>query len=191
MAPRFSVDGARSLQIGSGLTGWAEGGLGYVCGPSAGFVLPNGARRSPDASRTAKDRVAALDPVSQEGFWHLCPDFVVELRCASDRIRTLRAKMDEYMANGAQLGWLIDAEARTVSIYRPRQEVELLANPAKGQGKNCSRAQCEVPSPDNMWARSTIQVEPREEPHDDTDRNVNQKIGTHLVRIDVGAEIVP
>ena len=127
MAPTYSLTGARNLRIGRQLDTWTEkDGRGIACDSSAGFVLPNGARRSPDASWTLKRRIAQLDAKSREGFWHLCPDFVIELRSASDRVRTLQAKMDEYMANGAQLGWLIDAENRTVSVYRAGHEVELL-----------------------------------------------------------------
>ena len=59
----------------------------------------------------------ALDPAAREGFWHLCPDFVIELRSQSDRIRALREKMAEWLANGAQLAWLIDPEARRIEIY--------------------------------------------------------------------------
>jgi Uma2 family endonuclease len=95
-------------------------------GFQAGYVLPNGARRSPDASWTLKSRVKALDQQSRDGFWHLCPDFVIELQSASDRPRLLREKMEEYMANGAQLGWLINPKKRSVAIYRPDRAVETL-----------------------------------------------------------------
>ncbi|MFN0104206.1 MAG: Uma2 family endonuclease [Bryobacteraceae bacterium] len=125
MAPTYSLAGARNIWIAYRLNEWAKAdGRGIVCDSSTGFRLPNGARRSPDASWTLKRRIEELDPVSREKFWHLCPDFVVELRSASDRLRPLREKMAEYLANGAQLGWLIDAEKRTVSIYRPEREVE-------------------------------------------------------------------
>lgn len=61
------------------------------------------------------------------GYWHTCPDFVIELRSQTDRIRILRDKMAEWLANGAQLGWLIDPESRTVEIYRPGVEAETRA----------------------------------------------------------------
>lgn len=67
----------------------------FATGPSAGSVLPNCARRSPDAAWTAKGRVLALDPKSLEGFWHLGPDFVIELRSKTDRLPVLRRKMQE------------------------------------------------------------------------------------------------
>ena len=64
---------------------------------SAGFVLPNGARRSPDSAWTLKSEIAKLPAQSREGFWHLCPAFVIEPRPATDRLRTARAKMQEYI----------------------------------------------------------------------------------------------
>jgi len=71
-----------------------------------------------------------------ERFWHLCPDFVVEVRSHSDRSRALRETMREWIDNGAQLGWLIDPETRTAEIYRPNCEPEILtgAQLLKGEG---------------------------------------------------------
>lgn len=95
-----------------------------ACDSSTGFALPNGARRSPDAAWTLKSRVAQLDAASREKYWHLCPDFVVELQSSTDRPRILKDKMREWLANGAQLGWLIDPEHRSVAIYRPEGQAE-------------------------------------------------------------------
>jgi Uma2 family endonuclease len=127
MAPSTPMAGVRRSHF-LGLFGrWAMNDQrGVTCDSSTGFVLPNGARRSPSLSWTLKSRIAELD--SPEGFWHLCPDFVMELKSPSDRLRTLKAKMTEYMENGAQLGWLIDPEARSVSIYRSTGEVEIHTN---------------------------------------------------------------
>jgi Uma2 family endonuclease len=38
--------------------------------------------------------------------------------------------MQEYIRNGAQLGWLIDPLERRVYIYRINEEVELLSDSA-------------------------------------------------------------
>ena len=65
----------------------------------------------------------------------LCPDFVVELRSRTDSLKNLRQKMDEYMANGAQLGWLIDPLERKVHVYRPSAPVEELDNPQTISGE--------------------------------------------------------
>ena len=127
MAPTYSSTGARNQEIGVQLGVWAKlDGRGITCDSSAGFVLPNGARRSPDASWTLKSRIEQMDAAQREKFWHLCPDFVIELKSASDRPRAIHKKMIEYLANGAQLGWLIDPGTRTVSVYRREGEVETL-----------------------------------------------------------------
>lgn len=120
MPPTFSTTGDRNSEIGYQLRRWAKkDGRGRTYDSSTGFVLPNGARRSPDASWVLKSRI----PLSnRDGFLHLCPDFVIELRSSSDRPRVLKNKMQEYIANGAQLGWLIEPDTRSVTIYRPDRE---------------------------------------------------------------------
>ena len=127
MAPNFTLTGFRNSKIDRQLAVWAEqDGRGIVGDSSAGYVLPNGARRSPDASWVAKDRIRQMDNKSLQGFWHLCPAFVIELKSESDRLRTLRNKMQEYVENGAELGWLIDPEKRSVEVYRSGGEPRLL-----------------------------------------------------------------
>ncbi|HEX5085075.1 MAG TPA: Uma2 family endonuclease, partial [Blastocatellia bacterium] len=64
----------------------------------------------------------------------ICPDFVVELRSKFDRLKTLRNKMEEYMTNGAQLGWLIDPIEKKVHIYRQEAPVEILDKPTQISG---------------------------------------------------------
>ena len=130
MPPAYSDTGSKELDIAAELRSWArQDGSGVTFGPSAGFTLPNGAVRSPDASWIPKSRLAELTTEDKSGFAHICPDFVVELRSRSDRLSVLRAKMDEYMENGARLGWLLDPLDRRVYVYRPNSEVEILQNP--------------------------------------------------------------
>jgi Uma2 family endonuclease len=129
--PTGSESGNRNARIITQLGVWSEANenLGEIFDSSAGFKLPNGANRSPDASWVARQRWDALTPAEKKAFAPLCPDFVVELRSATDAIKDLREKMEEYMGNGAKLGWLIDPQNRRVEIYRPRQAVEVLQNP--------------------------------------------------------------
>jgi Uma2 family endonuclease len=136
MPPTFSLTGAQNSAILTQLAVWTlQDARGIASDSSTGFVLPNGARRSPDAAWTLKTEIAKLTPESRDGFWHLCPAFVIELRSKSDRIRKIREKMREYLANGAQLGWLIDPSARTVEIYRPNREPEILSSIETLQGE--------------------------------------------------------
>jgi Uma2 family endonuclease len=93
------------------------------------FTFPNGAKRSPDASWVKRERWDALTEKQQEGTGPLCPDFVVELRSPSDRLPVLHEKMQEYIDNGAQLGWLIDPIDKRAYVYRSGQSVEQLDDP--------------------------------------------------------------
>ncbi len=120
MSPSGAATGIRNAYILSTLWQWAnENGQGVVFDSSAGFILPNKAVRAPDASWVRRERWAALTPEQRERFAPLCPDFVVELASPTDRLVDLQAKMDEYVVNGAQLGWLLVPDTRSVFIYRP------------------------------------------------------------------------
>ncbi len=135
MSPTGSKTGLRNTVIIRQLAEWAKrDGNGVTFDSSAGFTLPNGAQRSPDASWLRKARWQALSPEEQESFAPLCPDFVVELRSPSDAVEVVQSKMSEYLDNGAELGWLFDPQTKRVYVYRPGTEVECLENPAKVEG---------------------------------------------------------
>jgi Uma2 family endonuclease len=130
--------GNRNVKISYFLVRWIEeeGGTGLPFDSSTGFILPNGATRSPDTSWVSQERWDALTPEQKaETFAPICPDFVVELRSASDNLQPLREKMQEYLVNGAQLGWLIDPGRKQVEVYRFGKEVETLNNPAELSGE--------------------------------------------------------
>ena len=135
MPPTGSGTGKRNQSIGAQLWIWAEqDGTGVTFDSSSGFKLPNGAERSPDASWIKLDSWEALTPNQREKFAPICPDFVIELRSPSDTLKSLQKKMEEYMDNGARLGWLIDPKNRQVYTYRPDGEVEQLDNPTTVKG---------------------------------------------------------
>jgi Uma2 family endonuclease len=105
MPPAFSDTGNRNFNIAVQLWNWTErDGTGLGFDSSAGFTLPNGATRSPDAAWIKLDRWNALTEKRKASFAPICPDFVIELRSASDTVSSLQAKMEEYIANGAVLG---------------------------------------------------------------------------------------
>ena len=114
---------------------WARTDATGICfGPSGGFTLPNGAIRSPDAAWVKRDQWEFLTNEQKKGFAPFCPDFVVELRSPSDRLPPIRAKMVEYLENGASLGWLIDPFERRVYVYQRDQEPVILENPETVSG---------------------------------------------------------
>ena len=130
MPPAFSETGRYNSAISGQLWQWNDvRQLGIVFDSSAGFTLPNGAIRSPDTTWISKARWENLPAAAKYGFSAICPDFVIELRSTSDSLKDVRAKMKEYIENGAQLGWLIDPQSRTVEIYEPGEEVEILHDP--------------------------------------------------------------
>lgn len=121
-----------ATQLGS----WArKDGRGRAFDSSVEYFLPGGAAYSPDASWVPRPRLDRLSKDEKRRFLRLCPDFVVELKSPSDRLSKLKSKMREWIANGAQLGWLIDPDQRTVYIYRPGVEPEQLVNPARVAGE--------------------------------------------------------
>ncbi len=135
--PTGGNTGKRNSKIIYFLVRWIEeeGADGEAFDSSTGFELPNGANRSPDAAWVTQARWDALTPEQQDSFIPLCPDFVVELRSKNDTLKDLRAKMEEYRENGANLGWLIDPKHKRVEIYRPGQVVEVLENPSRLSGE--------------------------------------------------------
>ncbi|HEY9867061.1 MAG TPA: Uma2 family endonuclease, partial [Candidatus Obscuribacterales bacterium] len=54
----------------------------------------------------------------------------------TDTLKTLREKMQEYLENGIQLGWLIDPQNQRVEIYRFGKEVEILQSPVNLSGED-------------------------------------------------------
>ncbi|MEH2295222.1 Uma2 family endonuclease [Nostoc sp.] len=135
--PTGSDTGNRNFDIVVELGIWnKQTKLGKGFDSSSGFTLPNGAERSPDVSWVKIERWNALTPEQQEKFAPICPDFVVELRSRTDSLKELQEKMQEYIENGAQLGWLIDRKNKRVEIYRPGKNVEILDNPTSLSGEN-------------------------------------------------------
>ncbi|UKO97990.1 Uma2 family endonuclease [Nostoc sp. UHCC 0870] len=137
MPPTGSDTGYRNLDIAGQLWLWnRQTKLGVAFDSSSGFHLPNDSDRSPDAAWIRQDRWDALSIEQQETFAPICPDFVLELRSKNDSIEKLRAKMREYIDNGARLGWLIDRKNQQVEIYRPGQDVEVLNHPVSLSGED-------------------------------------------------------
>ncbi|QIZ73357.1 Uma2 family endonuclease [Oxynema aestuarii AP17] len=135
--PTGGETGHRNIKIAYYLVRWIEeqGGNGIAFDSSTGFTLPNGAIRFPDAAWITQQRWQTLTPLQRQSFVPLCPDFVIELRSESDNLAKLQAKLQEYLENGTQLGWLIDPQQQQVEIYRAGQAVEVMNNPTQLSGE--------------------------------------------------------
>ena len=110
--------------------------LGKVFSSSTIFKLPNGAKRSPDAAWVKLERWESLSLEERKKFPPLAPDFVIELRSESDRLKSLQDKMQEYLENGVRLGWLINPQHKQVEIYRQNQAVEVVQIPITLSGED-------------------------------------------------------
>lgn len=122
MSPNTPLSGVHEGEIFRQLSNWNfENKRGIVFSPSAGFTLPDQSILSPDASWMSNERWANVTREEREKFSHACPEFVIEVRSKSDSLNALKEKMETWVRNGAQLGWLIDAQRKTYWIYRPKK----------------------------------------------------------------------
>lgn len=124
MSPTYTSTGFINGRILFQLEAWNERSqLGLGFDSSAGFTLPDGSMRSPDAAWMTLAKWQGLTEDEKESFAPVCPDFVLELKSKTDRLTDLQEKMESWIANGAQLGWLVVLEEETVYIYQPEQAV--------------------------------------------------------------------
>jgi Uma2 family endonuclease len=137
MPPTGAETGDKNSELNMQLRIWTkQNGKGKCFDSNTEFKLPSGANKSPDASWVLKERYLALTQKQREGFPPICPDFVVELRSKSDRLKPIQDKMSEFIENGVRLGWLIDPYQKQVHIYRKNGEIEILENPKTVSGED-------------------------------------------------------
>jgi len=137
MPPAFGDTSLRNAVLTTSLGLWShQDSRGEAFDSSAGFTLPNGAIRSPDASWIELTRWEGLTRAQREDWAPLCPDFVAELRSVMESKTKTQQKMSEYLEQGARLGWLIDLVEKSVEIYRPGRPVEVLERPTQLSGED-------------------------------------------------------
>ena len=135
MTPAGGETGDKNSDIIADLKIWTrQDGRGRSFDSNTGFNLPDGSMRSPDAAWIELSRWNRLSREDRQRFVPLAPDFVIELRSPSDSIAELKAKMEQWIANGAQLAWLIDPLEQEVSVYRPGESPEVHHHPTTVQG---------------------------------------------------------
>jgi Uma2 family endonuclease len=114
---------------------WKTHRRGKVADSNGGFFLKDGSMLSPDAAYLSPETLAGAPPVGVKGLPHLCPDFVIELLSRSDSLRDTQEKMQDWIANGAALGWLIDPYKQQVLVYSAEAGTETVTGVAiQGSG---------------------------------------------------------
>lgn len=135
MAPAGFESSFRNNKIATSLGIWTErDGRGAAFDSNTEFMLPDGSAFGPYAAWVAWGRIRKLTPKQKRKFARLCPDFIIELMSPSDRMMQAQHKMQLWIDNGVSLGWLIDPDRRTVTIYRPGVEPEVLVSPEQIAG---------------------------------------------------------
>lgn len=125
-----------NAEVISQLRTWAKkDGRGRASGATAQFFLPDGSALSPDAAWVSYESLKRISPEELKRFPHLAPEFVIEVLSPSDRLTRAKAKMEQWIANGVQLAWLIDGDAQTVYVYQPNHPVETRKGILKIAGK--------------------------------------------------------
>jgi len=118
------------------LANWAaQDGRGRTYNSNAGWKLPDGSMRAADAHWISWERLKAMTDAERKGFPRMCPEFVIEVRSESDALKPLQEKMLEWIANGAELAWLVDPLRKAVEIYRPGREPEVLEGGSAVEGE--------------------------------------------------------
>ena len=137
MPPVGGESGRREADFITDLGIWnRHTNLGVAFSSSTVFKLSNGANRSPDAAWVQRERWEALTPIQRRKFPPIVPDFVIELRSATDKLQDLQDKMQEYLDNGVRLGWLLNPQDQQVEIYSSDRPVEILNLPADLSGES-------------------------------------------------------
>jgi Uma2 family endonuclease len=123
--PAGSESSYRNSKLTGRLERWAEeDGRGKPFDSSGQFMLGDGSALSPDAAWVSNAALRGIPREKRKEFLPLCPEFVVEVMSPSDRMKQAKAKMEQWIANGAQLAWLIDGDAQTVYVYRKGHPVK-------------------------------------------------------------------
>ncbi|NJO44131.1 MAG: Uma2 family endonuclease [Cyanobacteria bacterium CRU_2_1] len=119
MSPSGYESDEVAFRFGAKLWTWIDPRqLGRVTGSSAGFTLPNSDVRAPDVSFVLAERLRR----SPQSYADLAPDLMVEVKSPNDAIEGLRKKIDDFLAQGTQVGILIHPVKRWVEIRRPGQK---------------------------------------------------------------------
>ena len=128
--PTKGFTGLQNALLATLLGNWTlRNGEGFSCDSSMGFTLPDGSVLSPDAAWVRKSALESLTEAQKDDFLPVVPEFVVEIRSKSDRLSSLREKMEDWRENGVSLGILLDPSSKTVEIYRPGVPATILENP--------------------------------------------------------------
>lgn len=118
-----SVTGRLTIRLGHYVL---EHKLGDVVAAETGFVIA----RDPDTVRAPDIAFVRQERIPKNGrpakFWSGAPDLAVETMSPSDTVLDVDEKVQEWLAAGTRLVWVLNSRQRTVKVYRPGNSVQML-----------------------------------------------------------------
>ena len=127
MPPTNSDTGNRNAELLVDVGTWnRKKKLGKIFDSSTGFKLSNGADISPDVSWIKQERWEAIPEDLKQRFAPITPDFVAEIRTGDQNLNYLKDKMEEYIACGCRLAWLIDPKNRKTWVYYENGDIQTI-----------------------------------------------------------------
>jgi Uma2 family endonuclease len=127
MAPAGFEHGRIVSRINARLQDFVERhNLGVVTGAETGFQIESDPDtvRAPDVGFVRADRVPPTPPI---GFFPGAPDLAVEVLSPYDRATEVTAKVQDWLAVGCCLVWVVDPSTRTVTVYDAQETARVLA----------------------------------------------------------------
>jgi Uma2 family endonuclease len=135
MTPSGNDGSEANAEITSQLRSWWHTHKrGRVFDSNTLFILPDGSKLGPDGGYISDERLAAVPREALRAFAPVCPNFVIELLSRTDSLEEAKGKMCNWIANGVELGWLIDPYTRTSYIYAHGQTAAQISGELRGSG---------------------------------------------------------
>jgi Uma2 family endonuclease len=96
--------------------------LGEVTGAETGFKLASDPDtvRAPDLAFVRRERIPAGE--FTEKYWPGAPDLAVEVISPGDSKDEVDRKIEDYIASGVRLIWIVNPKSRTVTVHQPNSD---------------------------------------------------------------------
>jgi Uma2 family endonuclease len=136
MSPAGFQHGAIIIQLSTLLANHVhKHKLGVVAGAETGYKLAKNPDtvRGADVSFVSAQRLPNPLPTK---FWDGAPDLAVEVVSPDDTLQEVEDKVDEYLAAGAKLVWVVNPKRRTLTIHRPSGAPQVLRDADELSGED-------------------------------------------------------
>ena len=114
-------------RLGKLLSIYVDGKRLGIVGMEGGFKL----KRAPDTLRAPDIHFVSKERLAKEGitekFADYPPDLAVEVLSPEDTASEIQKKVEEYLAAGVPLVWVVDPANHQVTVYRSLQDIQIFS----------------------------------------------------------------